>query len=67
MKKILMVALVSLTVMTGGCATFLKDRDLEMYLVGSALSYIVAKHACRTSEHDEKCGVGAAAAFVLWY
>lgn len=65
MKKLGVAVLVS--VLASGCSTFQKDRDLEMYIVGAGLSYAVAKHLCRTSDHDEKCGVGAAAAFVLWY
>jgi len=51
----------------GGCSSFQKERDLEMYIVGGALTYIIGKHACRHSEFDEICGVGAATTFVLWY
>ena len=67
MKKLLGCLLVSVSVLLSGCESFQKERDLEIYLVGAALTYAAAKHICRTSEHDEKCGLGAAAAFVLWY
>jgi hypothetical protein len=67
MKKLTVGLLVAAALMLNGCQSFQKDRDLEMYLVGAGLSYAVAKHLCRTSEHEEKCGIGAAAAFVLWY
>lgn len=67
MKKLMLVCLMSLTIFLSGCQSFQKERDLEMYIVGAGLSYAVAKHICRTSEHDEKCGIGAAATFVLWY
>ena len=67
MKKIMMTALITVSMMLGGCQSFQKDRDLEMYIVGAALSYAIGKHVCRHSEFDENCGVGAAAAFVLWY
>lgn len=67
MKKRVIGCLLSATMFLSGCQSFQKERDLEMYLVGAGLSYAVAKHLCRTSEHDEKCGIGAAAAFVLWY
>lgn len=67
MKKRMMACILLATAMLSGCQSFQKERDLEMYLVGAALSYAVAKHVCRTSDHDEKCGLGAAAAFVLWY
>ena len=67
MKKLLGCLLVSVSVLLGGCESFQKERDLEIYLVGAALTYAAAKHICRTSEHDEKCGLGAAAVFVLWY
>lgn len=53
--------------MLSGCQSFQKDRDLEMYIVGSLLSYAIGKHVCRHSEFDENCGIGAAAVFVLWY
>lgn len=67
MKKLIMTALIAVSMMLGGCQSFQKDRDLEMYIVGAALSYAIGKHVCRHSEFDENCGVGAAAAFVLWY
>lgn len=67
MKKWMTASLVAMTVLFGGCSSFQKERDLELYLVGAGLTYAVAKHICRTSDHDEKCGVGAAAAFVIWY
>jgi hypothetical protein len=67
MKKISIVLLIAVAMMTGGCASFQKDRDLEMYIVGAGLSYAIAKHVCRESNFRETCGVGAAAAFVLWY
>ena len=67
MKRLSVVILTACMFLIGGCASFQKDRDLELYLVGAALTYAAGKHICRTSEHDEKCGVGAAAAFVLWY
>ena len=50
-----------------GCQSFQKDHDLELYLVGGALSYVIGKHVCRHSEFDEMCGVGAAATFIVWY
>jgi len=59
----LMAAILALT----ACQSFQKERDLELYLVGGALTYAAAKHICRHSEHEEKCGVGSAVAFVLWY
>jgi len=62
-----MIALITLTMLLGGCQSFQKDHDLELYIVGASLSYILGKHVCRHSEFDETCGVGAAAAFVIWY
>jgi len=67
MKKLGVVLVIAFAVITTGCSSFQKERDLELYLVGAGLTYAAAKHICRTSEHREKCGVGAAAAFVLWY
>lgn len=67
MKKIILTTLIALSMMLSGCQSFQKDRDLEMYIVGAALSYAIGKHVCRKSEFDENCGIGAAAAFVLWY
>lgn len=67
MKKLALTVVLSSLVFLTSCGSFQKERDLEMYIVGAALSYAVAKHICRTSEHDEKCGLGAAATFVLWY
>lgn len=67
MKKLSVVLLLVATMFIGGCQSFQKDRDLEMYLVGAGLSYAIAKHACRHSEFVETCGVTAAAAFVIWY
>lgn len=67
MKKISLAVLVACTLFLSGCQSFQKDRDLEMYIVGAALSYAIGKHVCRTSRFDENCGIGAAAAFVLWY
>tara|TARA_R110002072_G_scaffold47597_3_gene130803 strand:- start:29566 stop:29769 length:204 start_codon:yes stop_codon:yes gene_type:complete len=67
MKKVIIASLVALSLLLSGCQSFQKDRDLELYLVGAALSYAIGKHVCRKSEFRENCGVGAAAAFVLWY
>ncbi|KZX73603.1 hypothetical protein A3715_15735 [Oleiphilus sp. HI0009] len=67
MKKLIITSLVAMTVLFSGCSSFQKERDLELYLVGAALTYAAGKHICRTSNHDEKCGLGAAAAFVIWY
>jgi len=67
MKKFGVLLVLISSLVFSGCSTFQKDRDLELYLVGAGLTYAAAKHICRTSEHREKCGVGAAAAFVLWY
>ncbi|KZY64578.1 hypothetical protein A3742_10225 [Oleiphilus sp. HI0071] len=67
MKKWIVGSVVALSVLTSGCSSFQKERDLELYLVGAGLTYAVGKHLCRTSDHEEKCGVGAAAAFVIWY
>jgi hypothetical protein len=67
MKKLSIILVIAVSMLMGGCSSFQKERDLELYIVGGALSYIIAKHACRKSEFDEMCGVGAAAAFVLWY
>ena len=67
MKKWILGSVVALSVMTSGCSSFQKELDLELYLVGAGLTYAVGKHICRTSNHDEKCGLGAAAAFVIWY
>ena len=62
-----MTTLIVVSMMLSGCQSFQKDRDLEMYVVGALLSYAIGKHVCRKSEFDENCGIGAAAAFVLWY
>ena len=67
MKKLFMTTLIALSMMLGGCQSFQKEHDLEMYLVGAGLSYAIAKHVCRNSNFRENCGIGAAAAFVLWY
>lgn len=68
MKKRLLCFLVASTFFLSGCQSFQKERDLEMYIVGSLLTYAAAKHICRNSNHhEEKCGVAAAAAFVIWY
>jgi hypothetical protein len=67
MKKLILTTLIAVSMMLSGCQSFQKDRDLEMYIVGAALSYAIGKHVCRHSEFDENCGIGAAAAFVLWY
>ena len=67
MKKLSVILVIAATMLIGGCSSFQKERDLEMYIVGGALSYIIGKHACRHSEFDEMCGVGAATTFVLWY
>ena len=61
-----LIVLVS-TLALSSCQSFQKDRDLELYLVGGALTYAIAKHLCRHSQHAEKCGVGSALAFILWY
>lgn len=66
-KKIGIILTACALVLMSGCQSFQKERDLELYIVGAALTYAGAKHICRTSEHSEKCGVGAAAAFVIWY
>jgi len=67
MKKLFVSSAIILSMMMSGCSTFQKDRDLEMYIVGAGLSYVVGKQLCRKSDSAENCGVGAAAAFVLWY
>lgn len=67
MKKWILSIFVAATMLMSGCSSFQKERDLELYLVGAGLSYAVGKHVCRHSTHVEKCGVGAAAAFVIWY
>mgnify|MGYP000302936552 FL=1 len=67
MKKLSIIFVIAATMLISGCGSFQKERDLEMYIVGGALSYIIGKHACRHSEFDEICGVGAATTFVLWY
>jgi len=67
MKKLSIIFVIAVTMLISGCGSFQKERDLEMYIVGGALSYIIGKHACRHSEFDEICGVGAATTFVLWY
>ena len=68
MKKVLISLVVISSLFIGGCQSFQKERDLEMYIIGAGLSYAVGNQMCRTSDnHKEKCGVGAAAAFVLWY
>lgn len=66
MKKRI-AAVVAASFLLSSCQSFQKERDLELYIVGAALVYAAAKAACRTSDHAEKCGLGAAAAFVLWY
>ncbi len=67
MKKLGILFVLVSSLIFSGCSTFQKERDLELYIVGAGLTYAAAKHICRTSEHREKCGIGAAAAFVLWY
>jgi len=67
MKKLSVIALITVSMLLGGCQSFQKDHDLELYVVGAAISYALGKHVCRHSEFDETCGVGAAAAFVIWY
>lgn len=67
MKKLSIILTVCCAMLMNGCQSFQKERDMELYIVGAGLTYAAAKYLCRTSEHDEKCGVGAAAAFVLWY
>jgi hypothetical protein len=67
MKKMSAIVLIAVSMMLGGCQSFQKDHDLELYLVGAGLSYALGKHVCRHSEFVETCGVGAAAAFVIWY
>lgn len=67
MKKLSVILAVAASLMLGGCSTFQKDRDLELYIVGAGLSYALAKHVCRKSDFEEQCGVGAAAAFIVWY
>jgi hypothetical protein len=67
MKKISVLVLITISLLIGGCQSFSKERDLELYLVGAGLSYALGKHVCRHSEFDETCGVGAAAVFVIWY
>lgn len=67
MKSWLLSIVVAASLLFAGCSSFQKERDLELYLVGAGLTYAAAKHICRTSDHDEKCGVGAAAAFIIWY
>ncbi len=67
MKKFFVVLTVVGTMLLGGCQSMQKDRDLELLLVGAALTYAGGKWLCRHSIHDEKCGAGLAAAFVLWY
>lgn len=67
MKKWMLSGVIAASVLFSGCSSFQKERDLELYLVGAGLTYAAAKHICRTSDHDEKCGLGAAAAFVIWY
>ena len=66
-KRLRFVSLLVLSLVLSGCQSFQKDRDLELYLVGGALTYAAAKSICRKSAHAEKCGVGAAAAFIVWY
>lgn len=66
--KIIRIALIAFLVLgLASCQSFQKERDLELYIVGGALVYAAAKHICRHSDSAEKCGVGSAAAFVLWY
>lgn len=67
MKKWVLGSVIATSLLFSGCGSFQKERDLELYLVGAGLTYAAAKHICRTSDHDEKCGLGAAAAFVIWY
>lgn len=67
MKKLSAIVLIAVSMLIGGCQSFQKDHDLELYVVGAGLSYALGKHVCRHSEFVETCGVGAAAAFVIWY
>ena len=67
MKKWMLCLAASLTLLLSGCSSFQKERDLELYIIGSALTYAAAKQICRTSDYAERCGVAAAAAFVIWY
>lgn len=67
MKKISLILVIAATLLMNGCSSFQKERDLEMYIVGGALTYVIGKHVCRKSEFNEICGVGSAVAFVLWY
>ena len=60
MRKLGMLIVISVALISSGCQSFQKDRDLELYIIGAGLTYAAAKHICRTSEHAEKCGVGAA-------
>ena len=55
MKKLCITLLVVSGLFLSGCQSFQKERDLEMYIVGTALTYAAAKHICRNSgNHDEK-------------
>ena len=68
MKKLRVILGVVTSILLGGCSSFQRERDLELYLVGAALTYAAAKGiVCRNSEYREQCGVAAAAAFVIWY
>ncbi|KZY29409.1 MULTISPECIES: hypothetical protein [unclassified Oleiphilus] len=67
MKKLSACVLIAVSLLMGGCQSFQKDRDLELYIVGAGLSYAIGKHVCRHSEFVETCGVSAAATFIVWY
>ena len=66
-KPLRLVCLLIFLFTLSGCQSFQKNRDLELYIVGGALTYAAAKAVCRQSHYAEQCGVGAAAAFVIWY
>ncbi len=65
--KIRLIVILGLIVNLSACQSFQKNYDLEHYIVGSLLTYSAAKHICRKSEFNERCGVGSAVAFILWY
>jgi hypothetical protein len=67
MKRVFVAMAVASTLVLGGCQSFQKDRDIELLVVGSALTYAGGKWLCRKSEHAEKCGAALAGAFIIWY